>query len=144
MADKKTAVAKAKSMLDNALAKKGPTTAASMAPLPALVKDQKPAPKAEDQKPAPKGEDQKSAGEKKAPSQQVANWRAQKAFEPGQKITILVKDKKRGKAKDRFSLYKDGMTVADYQKAQTEAGWTAKLAMADMRWDYVAKFIDVK
>ena len=72
----------------------------------------------------------------------VKKWRAQPAFQPNQKITILVRDKKRGDARKRFDLYRNNSTVAEYVVAQLMAGWHAP--MDDMRWDYAAGFIDVR
>jgi hypothetical protein len=108
----------------------------------ALKEDQKPVP-------APEGakEDQKSAPAKgtKKVSGTVAKWRAQDAFQPGQKIHLLVQgNPKRRGAAERYAEYKEGMTVAQYQEAMKAKGSSPKLAMADMRWDYAAGFIDIK
>jgi hypothetical protein len=82
---------------------------------------------------------------KKKTSEQVIKWRAQPKFQLTQKITVLAKEnpKSRGAA-DRFAIYKDGMTVQQYIDAFKERKLPAALAMADMRWDFVAGFIEVK
>lgn len=59
------------------------------------------------------------------------------AFNDGMKITVLVKENpKRAKAAERFALYKNGLTIADY----VAAGGT----LADVRWDVKQSFISVK
>jgi hypothetical protein len=98
--------------------------------------------------------DQKSAGEgqgavttKKAKkvSETVTLWKAQAKFPDTAKITaIQLPNPKRGQAKDRYALYKEGMTVREYIDTAKEHKITAALAMADMRWDFVKKFITIK
>lgn len=59
------------------------------------------------------------------------------AFNDSMKITVLVKENpKRAKAAERFALYKNGLTIADY----VTAGGT----LADVRWDTKQQFISVK
>lgn len=59
------------------------------------------------------------------------------AFNDSMKITLLVKENpKRAKAAERFALYKNGLTIADY----VAAGGT----LADVRWDTKMNFISVK
>jgi hypothetical protein len=69
-------------------------------------------------------------------------------FRPFQVITILPQGKpnpKRQDAKRRFSLYEDGMTVAEYAKVrERNPGPHKPTAMDDMKWDYVRRYIDVK
>jgi hypothetical protein len=85
---------------------------------------------------------------KKKPSEQVVRWRDTENPDTKAKITISaeaakVNPKKRGAA-TRFSIYKTGMTVADYIEASKKAGNSGALAMADVRWDMAAGFISVK
>jgi hypothetical protein len=118
-------------------------TKTPVAKTPAIVGT---APKSGDQKAAPVGKsgDQKSAPAKKL-SETVIKWRAQPKFEPSQKITILSEgNPKRGTAAKRFAFYKNGMTVAQYQEVMAQNEGSARLAMADMRWDFVAGFINIK
>ena len=44
-------------------------------------------------------------------------------------------------AKERFQLYRDGMTVEEYITASTKAGNAKALATADVHWDVVKGFI---
>jgi hypothetical protein len=60
-------------------------------------------------------------------------------------IKLLVKDNpKRGKSASRYSLYKDGMSVASYVEKSVRAGNPARVAKADLRWDEAHKFISVE
>jgi hypothetical protein len=89
--------------------------------------------------------DQKPTLPKKKPSDVVAKWRAQKAFNPKQIVKLLRPDNpKRRKAGDRFRYYKDGMSVQEYIDIMKEQGRTPKATMDDMRWDHVAGFIKVE
>lgn len=111
--------------------------------------------KPEDQKAAPatatspaKPEDQKGTPKaKKKISETVTNWKAKDLPAETAKIKILVpasQNPKRGDALRRYSLYKDGMTVKEYIEAAKNAGIRAGLAQADIRWDMVKGFIEVK
>lgn len=131
---------------------KTPVTPAAQATVPP---PSTPAPKAEDQ--TRKAEDQKSApasdtpkvpadpAKKKKVSATVVAWRADKSEIPDTAtIKILVPGSKRGAAKVRFDLYKDGMTIADYKKATKEGmARTAGQTTQDLKWDRAAKFIDI-
>lgn len=44
-------------------------------------------------------------------------------------------------AKERFALYRNGMTVEQYIKASTDAGNPKALAQNDVRWDIAHDFI---
>lgn len=77
-------------------------------------------------------------------SEQVKNWKAQKAFPMTFVITEVRKDNpKRKDAARRFALYKEGMTVQEYTDAAVKEGITKALAMADMRWDHCAGFVNI-
>lgn len=109
-------------------------------PAPAeVVGDQKPV-KGEDQKTAPTGDKKK-----REPSDTVKKWKEQENFPLTAKITVVATEnpKRRGAA-TRFAIYKDGMTVGDYIEASHKAGASKALAAADVRWDHVAGFINVK
>lgn len=52
-----------------------------------------------------------------------------------QVITLLAtENKKRGASKNRFAVYRTGMTVAEFRKAYEEKGWS-KFATLDLQWD---------
>ncbi len=56
------------------------------------------------------------------------------------KISILVEENpKRGKAKERFDLYKEGMLVSTYKEKIGDP----KQAIACLRWDAKKKFIKI-
>ena len=68
------------------------------------------------------------------------------SFAPEQVIRKLVADnpkKPEGKSYARFALYEDGITVAQYVQRSVDAGNTASLAHADLRWDTKKGFIAV-
>jgi hypothetical protein len=90
------------------------------------------------------GDQKATASKEKKISEQVTKWRAQAKFAPDWVITNVGENKKRGKAKDRFALYREGMTVAEYQQVfiDKKVG-TRALATADMRWDHVAGFVTI-
>ncbi len=53
-----------------------------------------------------------------------------------QRITLLEEgNPKRGKSRDRFALYRDGMSV--------QAALSAGLRPEDLRWDHAHGFIDI-
>ena len=91
--------------------------------------------------------------EKKAPSAQVNRWKAEiasKSVTVSSVITVPAEHKAknpklssaRSKAGDRFALYRDGMTVAEYQtECKTRFNRSPAAAMADVRWDKAAGFI---
>lgn len=85
----------------------------------------------------------KTAGEKAAPKKQVA---ATKATKPtGQVIHLLVKENpKRGASRDRYALYRDGMSVDQYIDRVVKAGVSSSAARADLRWDVEREFIAIK
>lgn len=93
-----------------------------------------------------KPEGAKPEGEKakRKASDTVVKWRATKAFPHEGVIKMIATNnpKSRG-AKDRFALYKDGMTVGQYIEASHKAGNSKALATADVRWDVAAGFISV-
>lgn len=77
-------------------------------------------------------------------SEQVKNWKAQKAFPMNFVITEVRKDNpKRKDASRRFALYEEGMTVQAYTDKAVKEGITKALAMADMRWDHCAGFVTI-
>ena len=91
--------------------------------------------------------------EKKAPSAQVARWKAEiasKSVTVSSVITVpaehQAKNPKlssaRSKAGDRFAVYTNNMTVAEYQKICKDR-WNRSPAasLADVRWDKAAGFI---
>ena len=149
-------MAKPKLSLNNPPKPKANTPVVADAPKLAAVEagDQKPVPepKAGDQKAkaGAKAGDQKSGSEAKKPkktSDTVIKWRelGKTVYAPTAVITLKVPENpKRNKAKVRFSFYKNGMTVAAYQKAVEACGQTAKGAMSDMRWDVASDFIEIK
>lgn len=106
-----------------------------------------------DQKPVPAttSGDQKDAKpkSKKKLSPTVVEWhRITKAKEAASgKITLTDKGKadkpKRNKAMDRFKLYRDGMSVAEYIEESHKAGNSKALAQADVRWDVAKGLITV-
>jgi hypothetical protein len=111
-------------------------------------------PAAEDQMPsgdqtpnapeATSGDQKTHKSKAKKLSNQVVAWRAQQKFPADWVITNVGENKKRGKAKDRFSAYEEGMTVAAYQQKFIDKKLgTRALATADLRWDHVAGFIQV-
>ncbi len=90
----------------------------------------------------------KTSTAKRPPSATVIAWRAQKKFNEDQKITLKTASgnnpKSRGAAK-KFEHYKNGMTVGEYIKVlKDKMGRTPAQTMDDIRWDFVAGFIDVK
>ena len=97
----------------------------------------KKSPKPVAKKAAP-AEAKKSPVKKAAPAPAEKSGPGRKsAFNDTMKITVLVKENpKRAKAAERFALYKNGMTIADY----VAAGGT----LADVRWDTKMNFISVK
>lgn len=125
----------------NKPAKKEAIVEAKKIPAPPIVASKK-----EDQKSAreSKTEDQKSARPKKL-SETTIKYRAQPKFDVNKKITLKVtKNPKSRGAAQRFSFYKNGMTVGEYQEVMKANGSSPKLAMDDMRWDYVSGFIDIQ
>ncbi len=92
-------------------------------------------------KPEPKGAaaKPKNGGEQKEKKPRVSKW------DPNAKITMGVdkegrkygrdNNPKRGASAERFSKYRDGMTVADALKAGLETG--------DLNWDTTRKFISI-
>jgi hypothetical protein len=126
---------------------------ASPATAPRVLEDQKsvPASTGGDQNDAP-------AKSKKKDGAQVQRWKAlvaSKAYADGKGIITLTQagrgDKpKRNKgtsklgALDRFRLYKDGQTVAEYTALVKEKGSTAAQGMDDVRWDVAKGLIEVK
>jgi len=99
---------------------------------------------------APVSGDQNEVKRKRVrkPSATVTAWKNQENFPVDAVITIngdyATKNPKRRDAARRFSLYKDGMTVADYITTAKEAGISGALATADVRWDAVKGYITVK
>ena len=100
--------------------------------------------------------DQKAGDQNDAPapkkakkqSKTVIAWKALKKPVPDDTvITVkpehLAKCPKSQTAADRFRLYKTGMTAAEYVTVFKNAGHTAALAHADIRWDIAAGFITV-
>jgi len=60
------------------------------------------------------------------------------------KLLVPNNPKKPGSASAaRFSLYKDGMSVAAYKEAVKSAGQPIRLASADLLWDVKHKFIEL-
>jgi prevent-host-death family protein len=58
------------------------------------------------------------------------------------RITKLVNENpKSGKSHDRFSLYRTGMTVAEYISAVVAQGEKERLALNDLCWDINRQFI---
>jgi len=66
----------------------------------------------------------------------VERKKRKSGIEPTAKITVMVENPKRAKAKERFALYRDGMLVATYMEKVGD-----KQALADIRWDLKKKFI---
>ena len=92
------------------------------------------APKAEKKATAPKAEKKAVAPKAAAPKKEGIGRKG--AFSSDMKIKVLVEgNPKRAKAAERFALYKNGITVAEY----LAAGGT----MADVRWDVKQEFISV-
>jgi hypothetical protein len=50
---------------------------------------------------------------------------------------------KSGKSKNRYDLYTNGMSVADYATAVVNHGGSKTLANADLRWDVARGFITI-
>ena len=94
-----------------------------------------------------KVQDQKGASEKKTKrklTEKVLAFRNQPELPLAGIIKILSeKNPKKRKAGERFSLYKDGQSVAQYIAASKADGNTESQAKADIRWDYTCKFINV-
>jgi hypothetical protein len=118
-----------------------------------LAQDQKAAPAVQDQNAAPAG-DQKSGEGSKTPSAQVIKWKAEPKLPLDAKITVPAEHKAknpklssdRSKAGDRFALYSSepNMTVKRYQElAKEKFNRSPASAMADVRWDKAAGFINV-
>lgn len=111
-------------------------------------------PKVEDQKVAATGNTEGTSSPK-TPSAQVNRWKAEiaaKSFGLDAKITVPPQHKAknpklssaRSKAGDRFALYQDGMTVKRYQELCKEKfNRSPAAALADVRWDKAAGFINV-
>jgi hypothetical protein len=60
------------------------------------------------------------------------------------KIKLLVDENpKRGKSRDRFALYRTGLTVEQYVERSVKAGNPVSLARADLRWDESKKLIAI-
>jgi hypothetical protein len=106
-----------------------------------------------DQKPVPAtpSGDQKDAKAKtkKKLSATVVEWHRITKAKEAATGTIRLTDKgkadkpKRAKAMDRFKLYRDGMTVAEYIEESHKAGNSKALAQADVRWDVAKGLITV-
>jgi hypothetical protein len=84
----------------------------------------------------------------KKPSQTVLVWRGMKEAVPGnQRIRISAdakaKNPKGRKAGERFSFYKENMTVEEYTSVMKEKGRTPAQTMGDIKWDIAAGFITV-
>jgi hypothetical protein len=125
--------------------------ATSPAPAPRVLEDQKVTAQAVsgDQKTVP--------AKAKKSSQTVVGWKANisaKLYADGKGvITLTAKGRgdkpKRNKgtspfgALDRFRLYKDGMTVAEYQAECKKHNVSLAQAMSDVRWDVAQGLITV-
>ena len=74
-----------------------------------------------------------------------ADGRAAKRTHPdATPVKVLAEgNPKRGKSAERFALYADARTVADYVAACTKAGYTRAKALADVRWDAAKGLIEV-
>jgi hypothetical protein len=86
----------------------------------------------------------RSRGGTPAHLEAVARWRATKSFAPTQVISILKPDAKKRKAGERFSNYRSGMTVKEYQDAMEAKGRKPRATMGDIRWDHAQGFIRVE
>ena len=51
---------------------------------------------------------------------------------------------KRGNSRDRFALYRNGMTVEEYVRAVIEQGGEERVALEDICWDLNHEFIVVR
>ena len=82
---------------------------------------------------------------KKTPAKaSAAKTPAAAISDDNRKIKVLVSENpKRGKSRDRFALYRNGISVADYVARSVKAGNPATLAKADLRWDVAKKLIAV-
>jgi hypothetical protein len=85
---------------------------------------------------------------KKKISATVTKWRALPKEIPDAKAKIKIirtdKNPKRGKAADRFTLYKDGMSAAEYIELSHSKGNPKAMAREDIRWDLASGFIELK
>jgi hypothetical protein len=59
-------------------------------------------------------------------------------------IELLVENPKRGKSRDRFACYENGITVREYVRRCEAAGYSAQKAHDDLRWDTAHGFIAVR
>lgn len=97
--------------------------------------------------------DQNDVKAKRKASPTVVKWREAKKAPVPQGIIRIQKDyakncPKRSKgangAKERFEMYRDGMTVAEYIEVATKANWPKALIQDDVRWDIIKGFIVVE
>jgi hypothetical protein len=56
---------------------------------------------------------------------------------------LVTENPKRGKSRDRFPLYRNGLIVEQYVERSVKAGNPVDLARADIRWDVDKKLIAV-
>ena len=97
--------------------------------------------------------DQNDVKAKRKASSTVVKWREAKKSPVPQGVIRIQKDyakncPKRSKgangAKERFEMYRDGMTVAEYIEVATKANWPKALIQDDVRWDIIKGFITVE
>ena len=78
-------------------------------------------------------------------AKQVKNQAKQVAQPKAKVISLLVKDNpKRGNSRERFAIYRTGMSPDQYVAKCVAAGNAASLARADLRWDLSRKFIAIR
>jgi prevent-host-death family protein len=59
-------------------------------------------------------------------------------------IRVLLRDNPKvqnARSRERFALYRNGMTIADYIAAVVDAGDTEQVALEDLAWDQNRSFI---
>jgi hypothetical protein len=97
-----------------------------------------------------KGESEMAKSVKKVPAK-VANGddthpvAKAKVISNGKVINVLVQDNpKRGLSRERFALYRNGLSVEQYVARSVKAGNSARVARADLKWDTERKFIAIQ
>jgi hypothetical protein len=61
---------------------------------------------------------------------------------PTARITFVAPNNKKGKSRERFALYQEGMTVGEYVAAVKERNW--RYGREDIRWDVQHELIKLE
>jgi hypothetical protein len=101
-----------------------------------------------DQNDTPEGDTPAKSKKPKTPSPTVVAWKMLEKPATNGVIRIMAnyatQNPKRKTAGERFSYYRDGMTVQQYLDTMKAHGRTNAMCWLDIKWDIAAGFIDVE